>query len=354
LIDGELTEHIIDHRSAVTQVALSHSYLFSLSASKDSSIKVYDNELGEIITEFKGHSAPIANVCILEDNRKILSSDEQNYIKTWWANTGELIDSYNIPCKILGVSPDGHYVVSGSGDNVLKIWSLDDARVVRSIDHPQGAITCITFGSDSQYLLSGGEDCSCKLWELASGKLTQVLVEHEKSITAIAITLDGKSVLTGGADGQAIIWSFRDGAVIHKLLGHNDAIVCVAFTTDGTVAVTASHDGLLSTWSTVTGTHLAAFHFNHILNKLLVSQNGARYAAIMENNSSVAMISLFNVPCNDSAKFLPRTSENNYNPIIPIKLKPSLYSHNSCLLTGSRHSSKTTDQGDVVLVSNKI
>ena len=114
LIDGEFTEQIIDHNAPVTQVALSHSYLFSLSGSKDSTIKVYDNEMGEIITEFtvkreresekktitlfvclfiQEHSAPISHLRILEDNRKILSSDEQNYIKTWWANTGELIDS---------------------------------------------------------------------------------------------------------------------------------------------------------------------------------------------------------------------------------------------------------------------
>ena len=52
LIDGELTEQIIDHRAAVTQVALSHSYLFSLSGSKDATVKVYDNEMGEIVTEF--------------------------------------------------------------------------------------------------------------------------------------------------------------------------------------------------------------------------------------------------------------------------------------------------------------
>jgi WD40 repeat protein len=51
---------------------------------------------------------------------------------------------------------------------------LDDARVVRSIDHTEGKITCIAFRTDSQYLITGGEDCSCKLWELSSGKLTQV------------------------------------------------------------------------------------------------------------------------------------------------------------------------------------
>ena len=52
LIDGEFTEHITDHQGAVTQVALSHSYLFSLSGSKDANIKVYDNEMGEIVAEF--------------------------------------------------------------------------------------------------------------------------------------------------------------------------------------------------------------------------------------------------------------------------------------------------------------
>jgi WD40 repeat protein len=52
LIDGEVTERITNHQGAVTQVALSHSYLFSLSGSKDTTVKVYDNELGEIVTEF--------------------------------------------------------------------------------------------------------------------------------------------------------------------------------------------------------------------------------------------------------------------------------------------------------------
>ena len=56
----------------------------------------------------------------------------------------------------------------------LKIWSLDDARVVRSIDHTEGKITCMAFRADSQYIITGGEDCGCKLWELSSGKLTQV------------------------------------------------------------------------------------------------------------------------------------------------------------------------------------
>ena len=46
------------------------------------------------------------------------------------------------------------------------------------------------------------------------------------------------------------------------------------------ILFSASQDGLLSAWSTLTGIHLAAFHFNHTLVKLLVSQSGG----IEDNN----------------------------------------------------------------------
>lgn len=66
LIDGEFTEQIIDHQASVTQVALSHSYLFSLSGSQDKSIKVYDNEMGEIVAEFTVRN----NLNSLRNNKK--------------------------------------------------------------------------------------------------------------------------------------------------------------------------------------------------------------------------------------------------------------------------------------------
>ena len=56
----------------------------------------------------------------------------------------------------------------------LKIWTLEEAKVIRTIDHPE-KINLTVFTTDSQYVITGAEDSVCKIWELSTGKLIQVI-----------------------------------------------------------------------------------------------------------------------------------------------------------------------------------
>ena len=199
----------------------------------------------------------------------------------------------------------------------------------------------------------------------------------------------------------------RLGAVVHKLMGHKNAIVSVSFTTDCNMAITgkgqmpycsissvsllcqASQDGLLSAWSTLTGVHLATFHFNQNLVKLLVaptggrilvhysarvsipcSQDGMRRSCKMFRAWRCLVCSIFHrvmlyARTNVSSQvrrdrsngpvshlfYLIVSSEVHPN-LLPIKPKPLLYPKDSTLLTDSRLSSKTEHLlSDVILVS---
>ena len=120
--DGELMEAIIepqdaDHKVGVTCVAFSNSYLFSVIAFANNTINVYDNELGEVVADFMEHHMPIKHLYIIDNNRKILSSDGINLCKIWMSHTGQLLESITVACNILGLSPDNKYVVSGAGEN---------------------------------------------------------------------------------------------------------------------------------------------------------------------------------------------------------------------------------------------
>lgn len=75
----------------------------------------------------------------------------------------------------------------------------------------------------------------------------------------------------------------------------------------------------------------------------------ARYAAILQNTPSIAMLSLFNIPSYDAPKMTHRSSQiqaqiDTYQHLLPIRPKPLLYPKDSTILTNSRHSSKIGEQ----------
>ena len=102
----------------VCRVALSNSHLFSVIAFTNNTINVYDNEMGDVLAVFKEHQSPAKHLYVIDDNRKILSSDGFNLCKIWLANTGQLLESITVQCNVLCLSPDAKYVVSGAGENV--------------------------------------------------------------------------------------------------------------------------------------------------------------------------------------------------------------------------------------------
>jgi WD40 repeat protein len=119
LINGQISETMLQKIPKPTRcVRLSQSYRFSVSAYTDCSVKIYDNEICEIFSEFNEHKAPVNHIYILEESKKILSADANDQIKVWLAKNGQLVDSIVVPCKMLCCSPDGNCIVSGSGDNM--------------------------------------------------------------------------------------------------------------------------------------------------------------------------------------------------------------------------------------------
>jgi WD40 repeat protein len=122
LHDGEILETIIESKLntdkiAVCKVALSNSYLFSVIAFTNNTVCVYDNEFGEVVAEFAEHQSPVKHLFIIDNNRKILSSDGYNLCKIWLAHSGQLLESITVACNLLTLSPDNKYVISGAGEN---------------------------------------------------------------------------------------------------------------------------------------------------------------------------------------------------------------------------------------------
>ena len=184
-------------------------------------------------------------------------------------------------------SPDGKYVVSGSGDNSVKIWSTESGEVVRTLNGHTNNVTSVSFSPDGKYVVSGSEDNSVKIWSTESGEVVRTLNGHTSVVRSVSFSPDGKYVVSGSGDKCVKIWSTESGEVVRTLNGHTSTVTSVSFSPDGKYVVES-----VKIWSTETfelqGPEVpipAAMKSNRVFEGMTVSSAGNSVLLKIKNDA---------------------------------------------------------------------
>ncbi|RYR12794.1 hypothetical protein Ahy_B04g070147 isoform C [Arachis hypogaea] len=89
-------------------------------------------------------------------------------------------------CAILDRS--GRYVITGSDDRLVKIWSMETAYCLASCRGHEGDITDLAVSSNNALVASSSNDCIIRVWRLPDGLPISVLRGHTGAVTAIAFS----------------------------------------------------------------------------------------------------------------------------------------------------------------------
>jgi WD40 repeat protein len=140
---------------------------------------VWDVESWEALSPLKGHSGRIYDVALTADGRRAVSASDDTTLKVWDVESGRprrALEShrYTPPPHagwINGVAlgADSQRAVSASDDHTLKVWDLASGKELCTLAGHSGSVNGVALSADGRLALSASVDKSLKVWDLKKG-----------------------------------------------------------------------------------------------------------------------------------------------------------------------------------------
>jgi WD40 repeat protein len=183
-------------------------------------------------------------------------------VRAWDLDSGRELQTFAASVgnrgNLLALSPNGKVLALAQSSfgppesTETSLWDVASGKqLTRLVGNTLGAMT---FSPDGAMLATAGIDGAVRLWSVADGKVARTLSgDAQQWCSALAFSPDGRklAVATGARDGSSskvLLWELASGKVRSELAGHRDGAQALAFSPDGRVLATGGHDTTILLW----------------------------------------------------------------------------------------------------------
>ena len=152
--------------------------------------------------------------------------------------------------QAVAFSPGKPYLFSASDDSLIKLWSTQDWRPIRTLSSHIGSVKSLTFSSNKKFMISGSNDHTIQIWNMENLLLYKT-IDVDEPANAMDCDPQGRYLAIGHGNGRITIWNTEKWKKIETLKGHTGIVHQVRFTANGNGLISTSRDGV-KYWDTIT------------------------------------------------------------------------------------------------------
>lgn len=168
------------------------------------------------------------------------------------------LKDHNGPVQSLAFSYDGTLLVTGSSDNTVKVYKVNDLtfELIQTLADHSGPIQSLSFNHNSSLMATGSDDNTVNVYTIQNnGKFTlsETLRDHSAPVYTVTFNHDGSVLATGSEDSSVKIYTVIMGGggmggnpniqLAHTLADHTDWVFSISYNSTGTLMATGCRDG---------------------------------------------------------------------------------------------------------------
>ncbi|MBD2506252.1 serine/threonine protein kinase [Nostoc muscorum FACHB-395] len=217
---------LLGHSHAVKSVAFSPDGQILASGSWDKTIKLWDVNTGTEICTITGHQLQVNSVAFSPQGQLLASASYDRTIRLWQIE-GSQREIQNRPCYSLlstlsghawavltvAFSPDGQILATGSDDNTIKLWEVNTGQLICTLVGHSWSVVAVAFTADGEKLLSASCDKTVKLWRVSTAEEIVTLSGHVDSVSAVAVSKVRQLIASGSRDKTIKLWQLVEQRV---------------------------------------------------------------------------------------------------------------------------------------------